>query len=943
MTGALVAVSLCFATTARADTAIIGTVSNAETNEPVLDVVVVATTPGMQGEKAVVADAEGRFSIPDIPPGIYTLHFYKEAFKPFSRTDILLRPERTVRVTVALSPEPDADLPILACGGPTVDVSSSSTGMYVEQDFTQRLALNRPMDKRGAARTFEGLVELVPGARSEAYGVSINGASPFENAYLVDGLSTTDPLLGVNALPLSVEFLQDISLFTGGAMAEHGRATGGIIQATTRTGSNEFHGSVFGNWVPGFLGGTSTPASGPTWTITGQNTLRLQGDAGATLGGPLLKDRLWFFAGVAPAFTRVEHTRALSARGPGPDGALVNTPIPGTSRFFQAEERSLQAMGKLTYLLNERHFMSLSVITTPARSGGRDSLTVDPLTGGVREFINAHPTSLLHRELGGDFTTAAFKYNGASPDYRLRVEANLAWSRQTASSTPHLTGLSDGMRPARSTVVLHEPSAPDMVRYCGSSVAEQLEKCPVQYYGEDGEEFMSLDTVDRYQANAQVTWLAEFLGRHVVKAGLDAELLSYERARSRFWDGEQYSFNQTLRYDRDTLGGFVQDSWTFLQRLTVNAGVRYDAQRLHTFENPRTFGLGQQFSPRVGLVVDPLNTGQMKLFAHYAKYSGQLPLEMLNGVFPSYSDVEFVDPRLVPPSSSELVAGAEYEVLPQFRLLATYTHRSLDSVIENLDRGDHITPSEFLGNPGLGIASHFQKAERTYDAMTVALNRSFDWGWLAQASYTWSRLHGNHAGSFRPVADWREPSIQSDIQFPTQQANRSGPLPNDRTHTVRVFGAKAFALTRALSANLGLSYRGQSGTPINYLGGHPLAGMGETFVLPRGSTGERTPWVHTIDTHLGVSYRVARDKVVSLGLEAFNLFNFQEVTRVNEHYTYGDVLPLEAQVEAGQLTPDMVRDVVGRPLSPSALNPEFKKPIQYQAPRQVRIGLRYTF
>ncbi|WP_052518807.1 TonB-dependent receptor [Archangium violaceum] len=941
MTGALVAVSLCFATAARADSAIIGTVSNAETNEPVLDVVVVATTPGMQGERAVVTDAQGQFSIPELPPGIYTLHFYKEAFKPFSRTDILLRPDRTVRVTMALATDPMEDPTVLGCGSPAVDVGSSSTGRNVDQDFTQRLALNRPMDKRGAARTFEGLVELAPGARSEAYGVSINGASPFENAYLVDGLSTTDPLLGVNALPLSVEFLQDVSLITGGAMAEHGRATGGIIQATTRTGSNEFHGSVFGNWVPGFLGGTPTPASGPTWTITGQNTLGLQGDVGATLGGPILKDRLWFFAGVAPALTRVEHMRALSARGPGPDGALVSTPIPGTSHFFRAEERGLQAMGKLTWLINPRHYMSLSVITTPSRSGGEDSLTVDPLTGGVREFINARPTSLVHRQLDGNFTTAALEYNGSFMDHRLLVDANLGWSRQTASSTPYPTGLSSAMYPTRSPVTAYEPSMPDVAGYCGADVAEQLERCPVQYYELGGEDLMSLDKVDRYQANAQATWMTELLGNHVVKAGLDAELLSYERTRSRYWNGAGYDSNQTARYDRDTLGGFVRDSWTFARRFTVNAGVRYDAQWLHTFENPRTFALGQQFSPRVGLVVDPLNSGQMRLFTHYAKYRGQMPLALLNGVFPSSSDDEPVDPGLVPPSSSELVAGAEYEFLPGTWVLATYTHRALDAVVENLDSGDDLGPS-FLGNPGLGIASDFQKAERTYDAVTVALNQLFySQGWRAQASYTWSRLHGNHAGSFRPIAGWGEPTLRSDIHFASQQTNRSGPLPNDRTHTVRVFGAKEFELTPKLSASLGLSYRGQSGTPINYLGGHPRAGMGETFILPRGSTGERTPWVHSIDPRLGVSYRVARNKEVSLHLEAFNLFNFQEVTRVNEHYTYANVLPLETEVEAGQLTPDRVRTVDGRPLT--AANPEFKKPIQYQAPRQVRIGLRYTF
>ncbi|MCY1076519.1 TonB-dependent receptor [Archangium lansingense] len=930
MAGVVVVACLSFSAAAQADTAIIGTVSNAETKEPVPDVVVSATSPSLQGERVVVADAQGQFRIPDVPPSVYTLRFDKESFKPFSRTDIPVRPDRTVRVTVALEPMPMED-EYPGCGSPVVDVGSTTTGMNIYQDFTQHFALNRPMDKRGAARSFESLAELAPGARSDAYGASIHGASPFENAYWVDGLSTNEPVLGVNALPLSTEFLQDLSIVTGGYMPEHGRATGGVFRAVTRTGSNEFHGSVFGNWVPGFLGGTPEPASGPTWTITGQNRLSLQGDVGATLGGPILKDRLWFFAGVAPAFTRVEHTRTLTARRLGPDGANVSTPIPGTSHSFHAEERSLQAMGKLTWFLTDhRQNLSLSVITTPARSGGDGMLTVDPLTGGVREFINGSPTAVPYRELDGNFTTAALTYSGTFLDHRLYVDTNLAWSRQTASSTPYVTGLSPARFTARRPVTYYERSVPDMALYCGADEAEQLSRCPVLYYDVGGEDVLSLDSVDRYQANARATGLLDFLGNHVVKAGVDAERLSYEHGQ----------VLNTNRYDSTTLGGFAQDSWNPIRWLIINAGVRYDAQWLHTSTDPRTFTVGQQLSPRVGLVVDPMANGRMKLFAHYAKYRGQMPLGLLDGVSPSFSGQEPVDPDLVPPSSSELVAGAEWEVLVNIRLLATYTHRGLDSVIENLNRGDGVSPT-FLGNPGMGLARDFPKAERTYDAVTVAVDRVITWDWLLQASYTWSRLHGNYAGPFRPGLDWGEPVLRSDFTFPSQLANRSGPLPNDRTHTVRVFGAKEFDLTRALTASLGLSYRGQSGTPINYLGGHPEAGMGETFVLPRGSAGERTPWIHTIDARLGVNYQLARGKVVSISLEAFNLFNFQEVTRVNEIYTYEPVLPVETGVDAGELTPNMVRTVNGQPLT--AANPEFLKPTQYQVPRQVRIGLRYTF
>lgn len=126
----------------------------------------------------------------------------------------------------------------------------------------------------------------------------------------------------------------------------------------------------------------------------------------------------------------------------------------------------------------------------------------------------------------------------------------------------------------RRPVTYYEPSVPDVARACGTGEAEQLSRCPVQFYEVGGDGLRSLDTVDRYQANAQATYLMEFLGYHVMKAGLDAELLSYEQSRSRFWNGGEYLFHQTSWYGRDTLGGFAQDSWTIANRFTVNAGVR---------------------------------------------------------------------------------------------------------------------------------------------------------------------------------------------------------------------------------------------------------------------------------------------------------------------------------------------------------------------------------
>ncbi|MFY0574197.1 TonB-dependent receptor plug domain-containing protein [Cystobacter fuscus] len=434
---------------------------------------------------------------------------------------------------------------------------------------------------------------------------------PWENGYVVDGLSTQDLAFGANASPLSVEFLQDFEVITGGYMPQYGRAMGGVLQARTRSGSNEFHGSLFSNWVPGFLEGLRTPVSDLNSIVSGRSALQHEGDVGATLGGPLVKDKLWFFAGVAPALSRYEYTRAFTRFG-------TNTPIPGSSRMYLLEDRRLQAMGKLTYLFNQDHQVTLSVITTPGRSG------IEEVPGAPTGVEG--PVAILRGPEDNNFTTTQLQYAGVFLNKRLRVDARLGGSLQTTDIQP----VSEGATVDR-------------------------------------------EVMERYQASAQATWLLQLAGTHVLRWGVDGEfdrvsslpgggavIIRSDRATGFLQDS---TLSPEERYTNNLLGGFVQDSWTLSNRVTVNAGVRYDTQwlyrkpqRPYQTDDALTFALRDQLSPRIGLVVEPLAQGGMKLFAHYAKYRGQLPLGLMGVAFPSGArDLMPVDPpssRPRPPSSS---------------------------------------------------------------------------------------------------------------------------------------------------------------------------------------------------------------------------------------------------------------------------------------------------
>jgi outer membrane receptor protein involved in Fe transport len=1061
-TGVVLAAGLLYGSAAFAQSStMIGTIIDAQSRQPVPDVVVTATSPNLQGEQTVVSDAQGNYRIPQLPPGVYTLRFEKEQFRPYARADVQLRLNRTIRVNVELLPESLGEVVEITGTPPTIDVGSTTTGVNVDQEFIKRIAVARPGGKGGAARSFESLAELAPGAQNDNYGVSINGATSPENGYVVDGLSTNDPAYGVNASPLSIEFVQDVNIITGGYMPEFGRSTGGVINAVTRSGSNEFHGSVFANWTPGTLEGDRKQVREEGTVITGLNELQNLGDFGATLGGPILKDKLWFFAGFAPSFTRYQHTRSLNALqidtatndyATDENGFTVANLIPGSERQYYADSRSVQFMGKLTYLINQDHNVSFALNGTPSTTGGTGKLSLDPRTGLLPGALTSRPGDFGLTEGNNNTTSLGLKYAGAFMDKKVLVDANVGWFHQTASTLPadgSKLGSSSGLAGySRMNYLLERPltafeglpagqeGACDPYTYTDADGTHSLERCPVTGYAVGGPGFMSDAKLDRYQINAKATYLLNAIGTHVLKAGVDTEFLVYDQTKAygggvfyqesgvgTLSDFRRYGYQtgpdtpitqltQQSKSTGTTVGGFVQDSWSIANRVTLNLGVRYDVQAMYGGNGDLALILGNQWSPRVGAILDPFANGRAKFFVNFARYYEAVPLNLLDRSFPperrigatrvlaepgsgeegcdpsnrdsqgtacqstdyvvgipetsrnpnrlytgGKTESTPVDPDITPQSSDEVVVGGEYEVLANTRMGASYTHRDMNSVIEDMSRDDGNT--YFLGNPGSGFAKEFPKPERNYDAVTLYLNRTFADGWLAQGSYTWSRLYGNYPGLFRPETAQLDPNILSDFDLVSLLENRTGLLPFDRTHAIKVFGAKEFNVTSALSASIGVSYRGNSGTPINYFGAHAAYGTDESFVLPRGSGG-RTPWINTIDSNIGVNYRVSKDSVVSFTLDVFNLFNFQGVDLVDQTYTTLNAQPIPngkpgdienpvgvvgwqegSEREDDPATANVDESQFGT--VDGDVNKNFKNPTRYQPPRQVRFGIRYTF
>ncbi|MDC3962490.1 TonB-dependent receptor [Polyangium jinanense] len=1056
---------------AAGDAVLTGTVRDAATRKPLADVVVTVTLPAMQGEQIVVTDASGTYRVPWLSPGEYTIRFEIEGHRPSSRGGITLGKGTTFRANILLTEFLQNPEEILLIGPiPSVDIYSMTTGLIVDSHVSHRLAVAPPGGRASAVRSFESLGALAPGAQPTSLGFSIHGSSAPENRFQIDGVSVGSASDGINDMPLSLEFVQEVHVATAGYMPEFGRTTGGVFNVVTKAGvdrfhnswvdRNEFRGSIFGSYTPGAFEGQRKPVRAEGTVVAVDQKLGAMRDFGFELRGPIKEDRLWFYAGLNVAFQDLDIVRSLHRLRyeTNPDGSVkldasghpislrdedgfqLTEPIAGGTRRYIASKETLQYIGKLTWYSSPSnadplHTLTLSVFGSPTWSGGDGRISLNGVTGttttidtsslegqyaafGRREEQMSHTASLklssafLHKMLLFDATIA---YHHASSS-RLPVDGAGIGSGQGLDAVPGISWTRGAPGPHTLADFEDLPAGSG----CEPKGSTNVIHCPVRAYLTGGPGNVNESITNRFQGNAVVTYLFRALGQHVIKAGFDIEVSNSLFARantgnvwfSETWDGSGWQVFrmgnltnpddvyvpklQSSTTHSTLVGGYVQDSFNILDRVTVNAGLRYDAQMMSSSEGMGMV-LPNQWSPRVGVIYDPTRFERSKIFASYARHYENVPLGLADALFvrrpltvsevsssvcdPSdpakvaacldpknnltigqpyapnrqwgvhHGDSALVDPEIEAQSMDEISAGGEYEIFRDARVGVNYVHRSIHRAIETMSRDEGT--SFFVGNPGHGAAAGFPEARRDYDAVTVFFLKSFTRQWLALASYTASYLRGNYPGL--ASGPYPSPHMLPDFDLLSLQPNRDGPLPGDRRHSVKVFGAKEFVLSKNLSINMGVGYTGTSGAPLDVLGAHPSYGRGAAFILPRGSGGN-LPWVHSVDSNLAVGYKVGKDSTLSVSVDVFNLFNFQAETSRDQSFTYANVRPIEGGTaadlpnkgEAACATGagcryKLVNLEDGSPFDPADQNPRYGSPTSYQTPRTIRMGMRLTF
>ena len=254
------------------------------------------TSPNLISAQSATADASGRYKIANLPPGRYSVSVESANFAKFEKTEVEVNLSRSTTVDVQLAPaNVGASVTITDTAGAAVDVTANTTGTNVSTEQFSNLPTQR---------TVQSLYTIAPTvARSglrDASGrdrdPSVAGSSGPENNYILDGVNTTDPAFGGSGANLPFEFVQEVEIKTGAYGAEYGRSTGGIFNVITKSGGNEVHGDAFGYFTTQALVRETKQFPFTGSAPDGFSEI----DAGIDVGGPIKKDKLWFFGAFNP-------------------------------------------------------------------------------------------------------------------------------------------------------------------------------------------------------------------------------------------------------------------------------------------------------------------------------------------------------------------------------------------------------------------------------------------------------------------------------------------------------------------------------------------------------------------------------------------------------------------------------------------------------------------
>ena len=764
-------------------------------------VTVTATSPALQGSRSTTSDSQGAYTIPALPPGVYQVQFELQGFATLTQTSSV-ELGRTVEQSVQMRAAAVTETVRVVAETPA-PIATPLVGINVRQAEVEALA---------TPRTLQGIATLSPGLTERSVNtnqVVINGAFGFDNIFMVNGVDVNDNLFATPQNLFIEDAIEETQVLTSGISAEYGRFSGGVINAITKSGSNSFTGSYRLNLL------------NPAWTVetpfqTSRNQTNLdalQRRHEATFGGPIIKDRLWFFT---------------SGRAQAVDSQLT---LPQTGLQLISNDKNRRGEIKLTGTVAQNHTVQGGFLNNPrtvTNDSGIQTFVIDARSEQTRGFPNHYYFTSYRGVLGGSLFQAQYSQRKFKFD-------NSGGTSTAIADSPFLS--------ATQCVCLYNAPYFDATDPTGRN-NRQLTASSTFFWNKGGrhdtkagyEFFRSQVVGGNSQSSTSYVFNVDFLENATGAPALDGQ----GRIIPNFVPGDSYlefypaTRGATMNVNNNSL--YLQDHWVINGRFSADLGVRFEQVRVVSTGDIVSVNTSPRLVPRLGLTYDTAGDGANVVHLTYGQYSGRYNEAQIGGNSPvgnpSYLPTYYQGPAGTgnnfapglnianyPVRPDNLAGGAEVPVANIFVddglktpvvhefstsygttfgsirgfAEATYVFRKTTNLVEDFRTRAEGTTNVTLQGLNLGAVSNIvyrnsDLAEREYQALVFqARHRPF--GSLNVAgNYTIQlRNHGNYEGEgsnlpgdVSPIGDYPE-AFSADRYYP------SGRLQNFQRHRMRLW------------------------------------------------------------------------------------------------------------------------------------------------------------
>ena len=737
---------------------------------PLPGATVTVNSPNLMGSRTEFTNVDGGFSFRVLPPGVYTIQTELEGFVPQQRSEVEVRLSRVTEIRFSMALGEFSEEVTAVAETPVVDPEQVSTSQTFSVEYLKKASVG------STNRSYQNVLAQAAGVAGGG-NPNVFGSTLGENAFIIDGVDSTDPVTATFNINMNFDTVQEINLETGGFEARYGRATGGVVNIVTKSGGNDLSGSLDVRYRD-----TDFNTNGEHFDKNA-NVVEFT-ELAANLGGPFKRDELWFYVAANPVRSKSTPTESpttrdfdgtnlmakvtwqtndawqVTGRYIGEDATISNSnssrSVAPEAASFQEQPKSIlgvEALGVPTSNL-EWHIRAGIVrgeLNTFPQSRDFDTIGhVDTFGDGSRS-VNYTNQQFSNRDRDDFSTNVAWYGDGAAGDHEVRVGVDYAGNFFRTQNNATGGGYSFGDRFGQSYTLLF------------SSIATPDDN--------DGE-LLTAFVQDTWRVNPNLTIKIGLRNDQVAFTNdVGDEVADMSKLQPRFglaWDinGDartvvRASWGHFMHPSALTLPSFARvnslPTVRWLSCSTFRASLGANCR--DAFPGEQTVG-GLTFS---NWIADPVG------FDPNGWY--------YNRVFSSTPST--ISPDLEPTYANEWIVGIERELTRRTSIGLTYVSKETLDIFEDTCNGNVPTPVTGA-DCDYYVMANLPGLARDYNGIILDFESRFaDWIHVL-ASYTRSESEGNVAYTQNSGADF-------DI-YPDHFENRYGYLGDDRRHRVKVNG-----------------------------------------------------------------------------------------------------------------------------------------------------------